>query len=474
MKRGHLHKRGRIWHAVWHQDGRQRWQSTGLTNKGAAAEWLADRMAPLMAADKARALRAAADAAERYSAATAAGRLRLDDVWATFIDAPQRGDTSHATQQTQAYMWRRFITWAAPKPDTPATSITPTRAADYARDLRAGMGATTYNQHIIFMRHIWSVLSKAGHDLANPWKAIAAKRSPSNPRRELTVEEIIRLMDVAQGEWKTLIALGTYTGLRLSDCATLRWSEVDIGAGMIRRQPKKTARSSAKVVCVPIHSALLPHLTANRTDWRTPPGRYVLPAIASSITRNHNALHKHLAKLFDDAGIQRVADAVPSDRRRAPVEAGFHSLRHTFVTLCARANVPQAVVSEIVGHSSAAMTRIYTHTGDDAARRAIACLPSMTAESQTGQQTGPRPEPLPEWAAERLRLMTARTWRQIRDGILADAARATPATTPPTAPPAPAISTHAGIAPHATPAPQMPPAASRCGQTAADPLFFSA
>jgi len=67
--RGGLQKRGKIWYAVWREAGRQRWQSTGHTSKSDARDWLANRMAPLQAADTARSLRAAADAAE-----TQAGR----------------------------------------------------------------------------------------------------------------------------------------------------------------------------------------------------------------------------------------------------------------------------------------------------------------------------------------------------------------------------------------------------------------
>jgi len=71
-----LHKRGEIWHAVWWEDRRQRWQSTGLTNKDKAQEWLEDRMTPLMAADRARALRAATDDPEREAAASASPAVR--------------------------------------------------------------------------------------------------------------------------------------------------------------------------------------------------------------------------------------------------------------------------------------------------------------------------------------------------------------------------------------------------------------
>lgn len=450
-KRGGLQKRGRIWYAVWRDAGRQRWQSTGKTKKDDARDWLANRMAPLMAADTARSLRAAADAAEAQAGRETGMRLRIGDVWQIFLDAPQRSAASPATTQNYTYHWNEFVSWSG-NADEPVSAITATRAADYARWLRAKTGATNYNLKITFLRYVWRILARTGLDLKNPWTDIALAKSAPNPRRELTAEEILRLLHSAQGEWRTLITVGLYTGLRLSDCATLRWAEVDIGAGFIRRQPRKTSRTTGKVVQIPIHDALMPALTAAHPTWPTKPAKYVMPVLASRILRSHNALHAGLGRIFDRAGIQRRADERPADRVRTPVEAGFHSLRHTFVSICARSGVQAGIVQDIVGHSSAAMTRHYTHIGAAAAQAAIATLPDWT---RPGDAPADTPEPLPDWARARITKMTARNWRQIRDGILADAARATPATTPPTAPPAPAISTHAGIAPHATPAPQQ-------------------
>jgi integrase len=45
----------------------------------------------------------------------------------------------------------------------------------------------------------------------------------------------------------------------------------------------------------------------------------------------------------------------PGTGKRAVVEIGFHSLRHSFVSMCRTSNVPLAVVESIVGHSNPAM-----------------------------------------------------------------------------------------------------------------------
>jgi site-specific recombinase XerD len=55
----------------------------------------------------------------------------------------------------------------------------------------------------------------------------------------------------------------------------------------------------------------------------------------------------------------------------------FHALRHTSVSLLKDAGVPQAVVEEIIGHSSAQMSAKYTHVGEEALRKAAAALPTI-------------------------------------------------------------------------------------------------
>ncbi|MGO8927358.1 MAG: tyrosine-type recombinase/integrase [Limisphaerales bacterium] len=57
------------------------------------------------------------------------------------------------------------------------------------------------------------------------------------------------------------------------------------------------------------------------------------------------------------------------------VERGFHSLRHSFVSICREAGVPMSTVQASAGHSSPCMRQVCTHASEGAAARAVAsCL----------------------------------------------------------------------------------------------------
>ena len=66
---------------------------------------------------------------------------------------------------------------------------------------------------------------------------------------------------------------------------------------------------------------------------------------------------------------------------RNAAQYGAHSFRHSFVSFCASAGVPLAVVQQIVGHGSPAMTEHYFNASRDAKQAAIEALPDMGADT---------------------------------------------------------------------------------------------
>jgi len=94
------------------------------------------------------------------------------------------------------------------------------------------------------------------------------------------------------------------------------------------------------------------------------------------------------------------------------VEVGFHSLRHTYVSLHAERGTPQSVVQAIVGHGSPAMTAHYTHIGEETARQVAGVITLNEPDRQTA------PPPVPEWVREKLETMTAANWQKIRKELL--------------------------------------------------------
>ena len=316
--------------------------------------------------------------------------LVVKRAWEVFLKSPRRPDSGPVTLKYYALQWNRFERWMeARKKDAQLRDVDADTAEAYAAFLtEGGASSNTYNKHLSLLQLVFRVLGQtpANKITGNPWGNIQRRRLAPHSHRELTIDELRRVCDAAMGEFRTLLAIGIYTGLRLGDAATLQWGEVDLIRCLIQRVPRKTARRTGKPVQVPIHRTLAAMLAETPENSRRGP---VLPETCAAYNADGYSVPKQIQAHFEACGIAThapgtgfVKDADGDDvhsGKRALVDVGFHSLRHTFVSLCRAANTPLSVVESIVGHSSPAMTRHYTHTGEDAARSAIALLPGLKA-----------------------------------------------------------------------------------------------
>ena len=437
---GYLVRRGRVYHAVWTVAGKKFMRSTGKRDRRDAEKELHRIMEPFAAGNEVTILQNIAAKIEGRKAEIA----RLEDernpplslvaTWSAYMDAPGRPDSGESTLRMYESQWFAFLKWMQKKhPDAPALrDVTEDIAAEYAAHLSAGRGlsANSYNKHVRLLAMVFRVLRKLARLEGNPWEEITRKVVSSQSRRELTIDELKKVCRAASGEMRLLFALGIYTGLRLGDAATLRWAETDLPRHEIRRIPNKIARRKPKTVTIPIHPVLGAMLAKIPPAMR---GEYVLPDTAELYMRRIPALSSQIQDHFTACGIRTVkrgtgmkietgANGEPRavhTGKRAVLEVGFHSLRHTFVSLCREANAPLAVVEAIVGHSNPAMTRHYTHISESAARAAVATLPALMGDA-------PKALPAPAGLAsrdERLRAiveaMTAETWKADKGRLLA-------------------------------------------------------
>jgi integrase len=359
-----------------------------ITTKPEAEIAQAKFMAPFTVSNKAEALQTIAAKLTDARAEVAVWQdkqnppLSLADAWAKYMQSNKRPDTGPDTLAVYEGQFGQFVAWMKEHyPEvTELRGVNDTIAEEYASYLNGDgvrLAPGTINKHLNVLTLVFRVLFKAAKLTSNPWADIERKslKGKVNHRRELTVELLRKLCQSATGEMKVLFAIGIFTGLRLRDCATLRWDEVDLRRNFISRVPNKTMRYSEKPVFVPL-SADLGTMLAEIPEVSR--GEYVLPETAAMYLNHKKSLVNAIQKHFVDSGIVTHKPGTGIDGKRAVVQFGFHSLRHSFVSICAEANVPLSVVQSIVGHSNPQMTQSYTHTSQPAARQAVAMLPSMT------------------------------------------------------------------------------------------------
>ena len=247
--------------------------------------------------------------------------------------------------------------------------ITPEVAWQFTVALgRSGAKARTVNNKIGLLSAAWKTFVRSGFAERNPWgeARMVRNREEEKSGRAFTDEEVDRILAACREvgcEWEGVATVALYTGLRLHDIESLRWSEVDVAAGEIVKAPSKTKRRGI-VVRVPLHERLAAMLEVARANAASGE-EFVFPFRASHFSsggwrRDNDVAFREVLRM---AGIEEKG------RERLT----FHSLRHTFVTRLAEAGVAEDVRMRLAGHTNAATHAIYTH-GDARAREAIGRL----------------------------------------------------------------------------------------------------
>jgi integrase len=348
--------------------------------------------------------------------------LTLSQAWTAFAKSTERHDCGKATLREYEHKWTTFVEWMEREHPAKTTlrDVDKGTARAYMEHLNGNKRApATINIHLLTLKYIFRVLKDNAKLTDEVWKGIKRKTVITQSRRDLTVDELRKVVGTATGELKVLFAIGVYTGLRLGDCCTLRWCEVDMSRNQIRRVPNKTARRKPKVIVIPIHPVLHEILAGISADGRA---EFVSPKTAKIyVNGSRPIITRHIQKHFNKCGIKTTK---PSENGgRAIVEVGFHSLRHTFVSMCREANAPLSVVENLVGHSSVDMTRHYSHSSEQAATSAVALLPSINGNAI--ETTKPTKHTRDELLRELIESMTAKNLREKKAAALALLASAT-------------------------------------------------
>ncbi len=392
--KGTLEKRGGVYLARWEVDGKRFSRSTGTGDKREAAKRIEEFVKPFdLNSEKATlenlAQKVQGVKAEIKAYEDAQPALALVDGFAAYVAAEGRGDCSKGTLTRYESYFEHLLSWlAVNRPEyKELRAVNHADAAEYAADFLKAHSPGTFNKHFTFLRCMWRVIVDAEADgvagrlpaklKGNPFERIRRRVHVPYSRRSLTLEELRRVCASVDGEMRILFAVGVYTGLRLGDAVQLDWGEVDLARRVISLIPRKTKRHAhGKRTVIPISSWLADVLNEIPAEKRR---GEVMPGLAAEYRRGSPLVTTRIKAVFEGAGIATTDGEGVGGRARVAV--GFHSLRHTFVSLAANGGAPLAVVQAIVGHSTSAMTEHYYHESEDALKRAVAALPAIDGES---------------------------------------------------------------------------------------------
>ena len=174
--------------------------------------------------------------------------------------------------------------------------------------------------------------------------------------RFATAQEVSRLIDALDAGDRPLWATAFYAGLRRGELMALRWSDVDLGAGVIRVEQSHDpeagvtgeTKSHAGRRRVPVPHVLRGHLVEHRMS-ANPAGQPLVFARSALAGRQRTKDGP-----FSDSGVNQRARKHWAAAGLRPI--GLHECRHTYASLMIAAGVSAKALQTYMGHSSITTT----------------------------------------------------------------------------------------------------------------------
>ncbi len=268
--------------------------------------------------------------------------------------------------------------------------VRPETVGAFIRAKRAETSTGTANQNRRILHNFFSYCvdnQMLPHSPVPSARALKLDRERKSQRLPFTLKELKTLYDKCPSDfWRYMVMAGFFTGQRMGDLICLPWAAVDFERGQIRLKQRKTGKAitmpmsddlsaliltlKGKAGAVKISDAIWPDQCRRYQQYGASPfsGEFydevLLPA--GLVT----------ARSFPSDQRNSERNSERTARRKAP-EFSFHCLRHTFVSLLKITGASQSTAKELAGHSSDAISDLYTHVDEAELSRAIKQLPRL-------------------------------------------------------------------------------------------------
>jgi integrase len=194
-------------------------------------------------------------------------------------------------------------------------------------------------------------------------------RSARYEAPHFTIDQLQKILSLAEEPWRTLYCILTLDGLRAGEVLGLQWGDIDLEQRLlhVRRSAwygkTQTAKSRASETVLPVPTALAAILKEYRAQWKPNPQGFLFVTRNGRPPSSNKVVEYHLWTILDALGIPRC---------------GLHAFRHTHTALLLDSGANPKVLQRQLRHSDARTTlEIYGHVVGDAHREAVEKVASV-------------------------------------------------------------------------------------------------
>jgi integrase len=178
-----------------------------------------------------------------------------------------------------------------------------------------------------------------------------------------TVDQLNKILAIAEEPWRTLFCILSLEGLRAGEVLGLQWHDIDLDRQQlqIRRSAWygkiQTAKSIASETILPIPAPLITILREYKAQWVANPQGFLFATRNGRPPSSNKVVEYRLWPILDALNIPRC---------------GLHAFRHTLSALLLDSGATPKVVQRQLRHADARTTlQIYGHVVGNAHREAV-------------------------------------------------------------------------------------------------------
>ena len=192
-----------------------------------------------------------------------------------------RTDASKATVIEYRRIIEMFLKFLGARADRALTTLQPRQIEDFKASQTTRVAPSSVNKCVKVLKAALNAAVKSRQLEFNPAQHVEfiEAESEGESRRPFTSKELTALLAKASAEWRTMIFVAFYTGLRLRDCANLTWRNVELHTNTLNVLTEKTKRRQVLQLAEPLarhlssmagdnpDAALCPALHGKNASW---------------------------------------------------------------------------------------------------------------------------------------------------------------------------------------------------------------
>lgn len=223
---------------------------------------------------------------------------------------------------------------------------------------RGGLNSRSLARHLSALRGFFRYCFDESYLNANPVQYLENPKLPKTLPDVLSVEEVKVILEQPDTTKKlgfrdrAILELLYASGLRVTECVTLKPIDLDLQSGLLRVHGK-----GSKDRIVPMHNAAMQFLQLYMRDWRP----HFAP-IENFVFLNRSG--KGLTRQAIWKLVQRYVLKAEVHKSVSP-----HTFRHSFATHLLDGGADLRTVQLLLGHTDISATEIYTHVQADRLRK---------------------------------------------------------------------------------------------------------